>query len=59
MLGASTPVTCSRNRKHDVWSNGSLHTQPPAVQGDTMMPGTRKPGPTGSPLPGSLPATIW
>ena len=50
MFGASTPVNFSRNCKTEVWSNGWLHTQPPAVQGETMMQGTRNPPPIGNPL---------
>jgi hypothetical protein len=40
-----TPVKVSRNRSTDVWSNRSLHTHPPALQGDTRMHGTRNPPP--------------
>ena len=29
MFGHFTPVICSRNIRFDVWSNGSLHAQPP------------------------------
>jgi hypothetical protein len=42
-----TPVNFSRNRSTEVWSNGVEQTNPPVVQGETMMHGTRKPGPTG------------
>jgi hypothetical protein len=37
MLGHCTPVIFSRNIRFEVWSNGSLHTQPPAVHGETTM----------------------
>ena len=35
-----------------MWSLTSEHTQPPWVHGETMMHGTRKPSPIGSPSPG-------
>src|SRR3546814_2180374 len=47
ILGSRTPVIRSRNWRTEVWSNGWLETQPPAVQGETMMQGTRKPAPIG------------
>ena len=47
-----TPVTTLRSRRHEVWSLTSEHTQPPWVHGETMMHGTRKPSPIGSPSPG-------
>src|SRR3546814_11973694 len=49
MLGSRTPVNASRKRRIEVWSNGSLHTQPPAVHGEITMHGTRKPPPIGRP----------
>jgi hypothetical protein len=49
-LGTVTPVSCSRNCSTEVWSNVSLAIQPPCVHGETMMHGTRKPPPMGSPL---------
>ncbi len=33
----------------DVWSNAWELTKPPTVQGDTIVIGTRGPGPTGRP----------
>src|SRR3546814_16112999 len=53
MLGSRTPVNASRKRRIEVWSNGSLHTQPPAVHGEITMHGTRKPPPIGRPPPNS------
>ena len=49
MFGSATPVNFSRKRSDEVWSKGSLQTQPPAVQGETMMQGTRNPAPIGRP----------
>jgi hypothetical protein len=49
MFGSATPVNFSRNCTTDVWSNFWLHTKPPALHGDTMMHGTRKPPPMGRP----------
>ena len=54
MFGSATPVNFSRNCSTDVWSNGWLHTQPPAVQGETMMHGTRNPPPIGRPFTNSF-----
>src|ERR1700722_15941415 len=51
MLGSWTPVICSRNWSCEVWSDTPEYTYPPTVQGETIMQGTRKPSPTGSPPP--------
>jgi peptide/nickel transport system substrate-binding protein len=48
-LAAFTPVKRSRNCSTEVWSKASEATQPPTVQGDMTMQGTRKPPPTGRP----------
>ena len=50
MFGSRTPVNRSRNRRTEVWSKSSLHTQPPAVHGETIMQGTRNPPPIGKPV---------
>jgi hypothetical protein len=51
MLGSRTPKRRSSKRKVEVWSNTSLHTQPPRVLGDITRAGTRKPSPIGPAIP--------
>ena len=55
MFGSGTPVTRSRNRSADVWSNGSELTQPPAVHGEMTTAGT--PPPPAGRCPGCRPGT--
>jgi len=49
MFGSRTPNRVSSSRSSEVWSNTSEQTYPPAVHGDTIVTGTRKPIPIGSP----------
>ena len=45
ICGSSTPNRRSMNRRIDVWSNVSEHTQPPVLHGETTYIGTRGPNP--------------
>ena len=45
MLGSVTPKRCSMKRMDDVWSKTSEQTQPPLLQGETTIMGTRTPRP--------------
>jgi hypothetical protein len=47
--GSATPKRASRRRITEVWSNTCELTQPPLVQGETTIIGTRGPRPTGTP----------
>ena len=47
MFGSCTPKRASRKRITEVWSNTSEFTQPPRLQGETAIIGTRGPRPTG------------
>src|SRR3546814_4164223 len=49
VTGVQTCALPIWKRRIEVWSNGSLHTQPPAVHGEITMHGTRKPPPIGRP----------
>ena len=56
MFGSRTPKRFSTKRMIEVWSKTSEHTQPPLLQGEITIIGTRTPRPYGpaacSPLPG-------
>ena len=45
MFGSRTPNRCSMNRMIEVWSKTSEHTQPPVLQGEITVIGTRTPRP--------------
>ena len=56
-FGTSAPNSVSRKRRTDVWSNRSDETNPPRLNGETMIIGTRNPKPIGPGI-GGLPMAL-
>src|SRR4029077_851478 len=51
-FGTSAPNRVSRNRSTEVWSNRSVATNPPRLNGEITSIGTRKPSPIGPDIAG-------